>query len=221
MAKFMLHDKANAAAPTQSPERARIGSISVFALVVIICLAVLAVLAFSTANASLLMSERQATATSELYLDERAAQEFVAGIDDVLAGIREKDEKPSGSVVIEIVRDERGNAVYDENGFMVIKEIDDGGQGKADSKKGAEGVRAISDMLLDLRDKAQSAGDGKVSVTSHVSGNKVSAEFTCQNGRTLSIVVTIRNNATYRIDKWKMSAVQNEEQAEGQLLILD
>ena len=221
MAKFMLKAKANATAPTQSPERARIGSISVFALVVIICLAVLAVLAFSTANASLLMSERQATATSELYLDERAAQEFVAGIDDVLAGIREKDETPAGSVVIEIVRDERGNAVYDENGFMVIREKDDGNQGKANSKKGEEGVRAISDLLLDLRDAAQAAGGGKVIVTPHVNDNKVSAEFTCQNGRTLNIVVTIRNNATYRIDKWKMSAVQNEEQAESQLLILD
>lgn len=220
MAKFTLHSKTNAIAPVQSSERVRIGSISVFALVVIICLAVLAVLAFSTANASLLMSQRQAVATSELYLDERAAQEFVAGIDDILAGIR-GETLTSGEGDIELARDERGNVMYDEYGNMVVNEKESD-QGQASrSGKGNEAVSAVSDMLLDLREEAKLAGDGKVAVTAQVNGNKVNAEFSCENGRMLSIVVTIRNNATYRIDKWKMSAVQNEEQPEGQLLILD
>ena len=58
-------------------------------------------------------------------------------------------------------------------------------------------------------------------VAASIAGNKVSAQFNCENGRTLDIVVTVRNNGTYRIDKWKMSAVQNEEPPQGQLLIVD
>ena len=42
----------------------RIGPISVFTLIIVICLAVLAVLAFTSANATLVTTQRQATATS-------------------------------------------------------------------------------------------------------------------------------------------------------------
>ena len=135
MSTFSLNSAAKLPSQVQQPERVRIGSVSLFALVVIIGLAVLAVLAFSTANASLTMSQRQATATSELYLAETAAQEFVAGVDGVLAGARAGEEGEAGAAdaagaagrsgraaagSVSIARDERGNAVYDENGFQVV-----------------------------------------------------------------------------------------------------
>lgn len=154
---------------------ARIGPISLFTLITVICLAVLAVLAFSTANASYVMTQRQATATTELYLDEAAAQEFVAGMADELATVR-----------------------------------DAGGTG-------ADGAQAVADALIELRDRAQDSADGKVAVTASTYDMKVYAEFSCENGRVLSIVVTIRDDATYRIDKWKMTAVQNEEEPAGNL----
>ena len=69
---------------THRKGRGRIGPISVFTLVIILCLAVLSVLAFSTANAANTMAQRQANLASGIYANESAAQEFLAGIDEVL-----------------------------------------------------------------------------------------------------------------------------------------
>ena len=140
--------------PVSREENVRIGPVSVFTLIIIICLAVLAVLTISTANASLVLSQRQAVAAQELYLDETAAQTFLAEIDDRLAPLRE------------------------------------GGNADAMSQ---------------------------VEVVTNVSGQQIRAEFSCANGRTLKIVVTVLPDGTYRIDKWKMTAVVNEEQPMGNL----
>lgn len=153
----------------------RIGPISLFTLIIVICLAVLAVLTFATANASLVMTQRQATATTELYLDETAAQTFMAGVSDQLAAV------------------------------------------KAEGGSGAEGALALEDALVDLRDRAQEAAGGRVSVIANVDEQQLHAEFACENGRVLNIMVTIRDDCTYRIDKWKMTAVQNEEEPAGNL----
>jgi len=67
-------------------EKVRIGPISIITLIIVICMAVLAVLSVSTANATIAISERQADATKELYLNECAAQELVAGVSDTLSG---------------------------------------------------------------------------------------------------------------------------------------
>ena len=150
-------------------ERVRIGPISVFTLIAVICLAVLAVLAFSTANAAYTMSQRQATSVSGLYLNETAAQEFVAGIDEALAG---------------------------------------------------EGGDGVERALPALCQAAQKATDGRVTASASMEGNVVSAQFVNDNGRVLTIEVTIRDNDTYRIDKWKVTAVQNEEEPQGNLLIV-
>ena len=156
-------------------DNVRIGPISLFTLIIVLCMAVLAVLSVATAHASLVMADRQATATSELYLDEVAAQEFVAGLDAQLA----------------IVRDVGGN--------------------------GEAGAKRVSDALVDLRDAAEDAAVGEVEVTAGMSDSTITARFECQNGRTLYLAITILSDATYRIDTWKMSAVQNEAQPEGSL----
>lgn len=156
-------------------DNVRIGPISLFTLIIVLCLAVLAILSFSTAHASMVMAERQATATSELYIDEVAAQEFVSGVDAKLAQVRKAG----------------GNRT--------------------------DAVKAVSDALLDLRDAAQDATNGQVEVTAGITESAVTARFECQNGRTLNIALTIQSDATYRIDTWKMSAVQNEPQPEGNL----
>lgn len=153
----------------------RIGPISVFTLIIVICLAVLAVLAFTSANATLVTTQRQATATSELYLDEAAAQQFVAGIDDELSAAR-----TSGAT-------------------------------------GANAAQAVQGTLPALAEAARTSSNGQVAVSASMDGNSVHAEFSCANGRVLTIVVTIRDDATFRIDKWKMTAVQNEEEPAGRL----
>ena len=72
----------------RSGDNVRIGPISVITLIIVICMAVLAVLTVSTTEATMAISQRQADATQELYLNERAGQEFVAEVDDVLTSIR-------------------------------------------------------------------------------------------------------------------------------------
>lgn len=238
MAKFTLNPGSPQGTQGYRPERVRIGSISVFALVVIICLAVLAVLSFSTANASLTMSQRQATATSELYLDERAAQEFLAGVDGILSATREGEMAKAvnaqtandilmqlnsgasaakdGSDEVRLARDKDGNYVFDDQGYLVVEE----NESLLKSRAGEVGALAVQNSLDTLCAQARQAADGQVSVNATVNGNRIVAEFTCENGRLLTTAITVRDDGTYRIDRWKMSAVQNMEEPEGQLFIM-
>lgn len=144
----------------------RIGPITVFALVIILCMAVLAVLSLSTSNATLTMSQRQATAMTELYLDETAAQEFLADLDARLAS---------------------------------------GGTG------------AVEGSLDAMCDQVEASSGGQVHATAAMEGERLDAEFTCENGRTLKVSLTIRDDLGFRIDKWKMTAVVNEEEPAGNL----
>ena len=156
-------------------ENTRIGPISVITLLAVVCMVVLAVLAVSTAQATAAISERQATATQRLYQNELAGQEFVAGVDDALAGVR------------------------------------------ADGGNAAAGARAVEGALDAICTAAREAADGQVTCTASMSGTTVNAGFTCQDARLLSVVVTIRDDATYRIDEWKISAAPQEAQPGGLL----
>ena len=71
---------------TATDEHVRMGPLALFTLVTVLCLAVLAVLAVSTANATLALSQRRAEATTQLYLDETAAQTFLAALAEGAAG---------------------------------------------------------------------------------------------------------------------------------------
>lgn len=66
----------------------RIGPISLFTLTIILCLAVLSVLAITTAQATYAAAEKQAAFTTGTYANEAAAQQFVAEVDTALAPVR-------------------------------------------------------------------------------------------------------------------------------------
>lgn len=68
----------------------RIGPISLFTLVIVLCLAVLGVLAITTAQATFAAAEKQAVFTDDTYANESAAQRFVAEVDAALAPVRER-----------------------------------------------------------------------------------------------------------------------------------
>ena len=72
----------------QSQGSVRMGPISLFALVILLSLAVLAVLAFSTAQAQYASAEKHAVFTTDSYTNESAAQELVARIDATLVEVR-------------------------------------------------------------------------------------------------------------------------------------
>lgn len=67
----------------------RIGPISLFTLVIILCLAVMAVLSATTAQATYTAAEKQALFTDDTYANESAAQSAVAAIDAALASVRD------------------------------------------------------------------------------------------------------------------------------------
>lgn len=58
----------------------RMGSVSLITLVIALCLAVLAVLAVTTARASTALAERQASFVTDDYANEAAAQEVLARV---------------------------------------------------------------------------------------------------------------------------------------------
>lgn len=58
----------------------RMGPISLIALVVALCLAVMSVLAVTTARANRALAERQAAFTADDYANEAVAQEFLARV---------------------------------------------------------------------------------------------------------------------------------------------
>lgn len=160
---------------TKRADNVRIGPISLITLIIVVCMAVMGVLAISTSVATKTISDRQADATQRLYLDERSGQEFVAGVDAVLVGVR------------------------------------------ASGGGAQDGARAVDRVLDDISEDARAAADGRVECTASVNGTSVAAEFVCENTRLLSIAITIRDDATYRIDEWKMASVQNEPDAMGLL----
>lgn len=157
------------------PDNVRIGPISIITLIAVICMAVLAVLTASTANATMTISQRQSDGAKEMYLNESAAQEFVAGIDDVLAPVR------------------------------------------AGKPKAGDAMALVSSSLDAVCEAARAAADGKVAVTANIEGNIVKAEFVGQKMRRLSIAISIQDNATYRVEKWKAAAAQQEAQTMGNL----
>ena len=71
-----------------TPGSVRMGPISLFSLLTMIILAVLAVLSFTTANAALSLTNRQAETTTILYETEIAAQDFMASVDSALLPMR-------------------------------------------------------------------------------------------------------------------------------------
>lgn len=166
--------------PTQHIQRGRgdnvrIGPISIITLISVICMAVLAVLAVSTSSASAAISQRQADAMQALYADECAGQEFVAGVDDVLAQARMAGSAPQ------------------------------------------DAARAVERELDGICEKARASADGDISCTASVDGLQVTADFVCDNMRQLHVMLLINNDATLRVEQWKMTSAQQAPQSAGQL----
>ena len=149
-------------------DNVRIGPLSIITLITVICMAVLAVLAASTAHATSVISDRQATATQMMYANERAAQEFLASIDEALASVR------------------------------------------ASGGSTANGTQAVQRELDKACERARSAGGEDVECTASIEQTTVNAKFICNDTRQLNIAITIRSDATYRIEKWKMASAQQD-----------
>jgi hypothetical protein len=178
----------------RSAEHVRIGPLSIFALVVIICLSVLAVLVASTAHATYAMSQRQASSVAEQYDAELAAQEFAAEVADVLAWERD---------------------VLDDFSESAASASGPGGTAVSE-----QALAMLESALPSLVEHAEQVSGEQASVKARLEGDTVAADFTCPGGRVLSVRMAVLPDATLRIDEWKLFAVQGEEQPEGNLLVI-
>lgn len=75
---------------TRQKGSVRMGPISLFALIILLSLAVLSVLAASTAQATYASATKQARFTTDTYSNEVAAQELIRSIDTELAHVQSK-----------------------------------------------------------------------------------------------------------------------------------
>ena len=173
----------------------RIGPISLFTLIIILCLAVLAVLSLTTARAELSITERQAQTTTETYALETAGQEFVAAVDAALAegGSSALDEVLSTYGVTEAAADAEAVADASEAAPAAGETIED------ESVSGATADEGGSLMVIECP-----AGD-PVTVTGSFDGSLITATFSLESGRTLAVALRINDNDTYRIEQWKMT----------------
>lgn len=133
----------------------RIGPVSLFSLVIVLCLAVMAVLTLTTAQATYAAAEKQARFAADTYANEQAAQNLVAEVDAALAPVR------------------------------------------AAGGSRTDALAAVADAL------AQADGAA-------LDGNRVQATFETDSGRTLSVVLTVNDNATYTVSQWKATTQWND-----------
>lgn len=167
----------------------RIGPISLFTLIIILCLSVLAVLSLTTARAQLSITERQAATTTETYQLERVGQTFLSEVDGALKqgnlasvladwGIEATTAEAAaeGAPTGETIADEGATG----------ETIDDEGIGG----EAAEGMSVVRDSL--------------VTCSGTIDGAQITATFAMESGRQLLCVLDIHSD-TYTLEQWKVT----------------
>jgi hypothetical protein len=102
----------------------RIGPVSILVLIIILCLAVMAVLAITTSEAEESITTRQQDATTALYANETQAQVFLADLDEALAQARAANESVQSALAsLELPE----GATY-ENGVLTASFVQDSGR---------------------------------------------------------------------------------------------
>lgn len=179
----------------------RIGPISLFTLIIILCLAVLAVLSITTARAELSITERQAATTTETYQLEVQGQEFVAAVDGALAS--------GGETALEAVLAEYGIAVTAAPaGDAAAAGAVPAGEAIEDETSSGGTASAAGTTISD-----DDGGAGAITVSGAFDGELISATFAMDSGRTLAVVLRVSNNDTYTIEQWKTTTQWTDDGA--------
>lgn len=193
----------------------RMGPISLFTLVITLCLAVMALLAFTTGRAELALTQRQQTATTDLYANEAAAQQFVAALDSRLAQLRQggdpRQEEALGAAV--------DAAVVAATGAADVAGIQQAfGPGATADTADASPIPTdlptpitITATLIDPAEAVSLAGTlnaPSLDLTDATRG--VHAQFTAESGRNLDAVLLLYGDGTYEILAWKATTLWDE-----------
>lgn len=207
----------------------RMDPISLFTLLIVLCLAVMAVLSVTTSQATYVLAQRQANATVALYANETAAQNLVAHIDQTLSQARVQGQGSyQVSSMLEAVlpnycadAQRAGKEALATAAEAHWRSLDAQRRGKEQwthpneqSSDSAEKNTTIATELsvnahLDSAQDAMAAA-GIVGTQLDIV-NGVYAVFETGDGRRLEVVLGIRNDLTYEILAWKSSTLFVEE----------
>lgn len=175
----------------------RIGPVSVFALVVILGLAVLAVLSAATAQASHTEAQAQADFTRSSYVNDAAAAQALADIDAALADAALAQEAAAADADSVLARETTA--------------ADADGRGDASACDIDAAMSAVSAVLPQGQ-----VADG-CAAESFVDGTAVRMTFSTEDGRTLDVELAVRDDLTYSLERWVVTTAWNQEPEETKL----
>lgn len=205
----------------------RIGPVSVFALVVILGLAVLAVLSAATAQASHTEAQAQADFTRSAYVNDAAAAQALADIDTALADAASavnaggQDDKTAASAGVTGLESSADPAQGNRS-----TRSDEGEQDNASAA--AESTTAAASATASARNLDAAMGavaavlpqgqlDNGCTAESSVDGTAVHMIFSTEDGRTLDVELTICEDLTYSLERWSVTTEWNQEPDETKL----
>lgn len=173
----------------------RMGPISVFALVIILCLAVLGVLSASTATAGSSLAQRQASFAADDYRNEVAGQQLYAAADDALAPVRAAGgDAAAVSAALEAALPDITAAA--QEGFA---------EGEFVS---AEPGVAVSEAPATPDSTAEAATP---TVQASIESSTLSAHIQSPSGRCLDIQLEAQPDATLAVTAWKATTLWVED----------
>lgn len=170
----------------------RMGPISVFALVIILCLAVLGVLSASAATAGSSLAQRQASFAADDYRNEVAGQQLYAAADDALAPVRAAGgDAAAATAALEAALPDITAAA--QEGFT---------EGGLAAEPDAAEPAATSDAA---------AEPAAPTVQASVEGSTLSAHIQSSSGRCLDIRLEAQPDATLAVTAWKATTLWVED----------
>lgn len=155
------------------------GPVSLVALIIVLCMAVMCVLSITTARAMYSSTERQASSTVEVYACEQAGQQFLANVDETLASVRSSGNV-SKSTAMQALR-EAGNSLVTSINIKPAQ---------------------TSQISPSISSAIEVSNNDDASVS-------VSATFVTEGDRRLSVTLGITDSATYEILSWKTTTFWN------------
>lgn len=176
----------------------RMGTISIFALVIIVCSAVLVVLSYSTAQATAALAQRQADSATALYTEETMAQQLSACVNEALDQARAQNLQGSA------LQNRLEKAILDYRvWYNDVQEGDD----PFDVTIGRLDVVGPDEAL-----ELAGAADTGASVE-----RAVYASFKASDNRTLDVVIGVTPEGSSQVLAWKTGVEWTESEEENDL----
>lgn len=174
----------------------RMGVLNLLAMVIALGLAVLALLALTTAHAGAALSQRQADEMRQVYAAEAAGQQFVAAVDAQLSWLRQSDA--DAQQIMRTLDSAAWSCAQAAVNAPLAAEAGTAGEGSALT---SEQFGATTDHL--------SAGD---------TIGMVIGSFTTDQNQNLTCTLAIQADGTYEVIGWRQTKLWSEDAGSEQLL---